>query len=195
MIYPGNRCFLTNEDPLRRDRTNFPTKNTDDRAPPVIKTTKYVDDANAAYTKAKSKQERCELAQQTGCKGSYSFRILPLHKRILDTPVDPMHLVKNIAEHCIKFIVGVEDSFKVRQEEKKRKRFHSSWIEDSNVRKLPPAPFSLSRDDILLADQRAKSIYVPSSFDWRPRGFFSKRAGMKAHEWKEVVTCGVLKFC
>lgn len=180
------------DDPLRCDHINFPNKKTDKSGPPAIKTTKYVDDANHAYTRAKDNKERCSLAQETGCKGSYSFRILPLHERILDTPVDPMHLVKNIAEHCIKFITGIEDTYKVRQEEKKRNRFHSSWIKDD---KLPPAPFALSKDDILLADERTKSVLVHSTFDWRPRGIFSKKTGMKAHEWKEVVTSGILKFC
>jgi hypothetical protein len=106
-----------------------------------------------------------------------------------------MHLFKDITEHCVRFITGVEDSCKVRQEEKKLNRFRSSWINDANIHTLPPAPFSLSKDDIVLANQRAKSIHVPSTFDWRPRGIFGKKAGMKAHEWKEVVTGGILKFC
>lgn len=193
VIYPGSRRFLPNEDPLRDDSNNFPDKAQDKSASPDIKTTKYVDEANDAYTRA-SQQEKCSLAQQSGCKGSYSFRKLPLHERILNTPVDPMHLVKNIIEHCVRFITGNEDSYKVRREEKSRNRFRSSWIVD-DTDKLPPAPFALSRDEISLADERAKSIIVHASFDWRPRAFFSKKAGMKAHEWKEVTTNGILKFC
>ena len=106
---------------------------------------------------------------------------LPLHERIFNTPVDPMHLVKNITEHCVKFISGSEDSYKVRQEESARNRFRSSYSTE-NSKKLPPAPFALKRDEVLFEDERAKSILVPSSFDWRPRPFFSKNAGMKAHE-------------
>ena len=155
----------------------------------------YVIEANEKYEEAADNQEKCALAQETGCKGSYSFSKLPLHDRILDTPVDPMHLVKNIVEHCVRFVTGTEDSSKVRQEEKVRNRFSSAWISDDNTSKLPPAPFSLCREEVLLADERAKSILVPSTFDWRPRPIFSKKAGMKAHEWKEVVTNGILKFC
>lgn len=120
---------------------------------------------------------------------------LPLHERIFSTPIDPMHLVKNIAEHCVYLISGIQDSFKVREEEKSRNRFCSSWIKDGNVKKLPPAPFALSKDDILLANARAQSVQVHSSIDWRPRAIFGKRAGMKAHEWMEVVRKGILKFC
>ena len=47
----------------------------------------------------------------------------------------------------------------------------------------------------LLADERANSILLHSSIDWRPRSIFSKKEGMKAHEWLEVVTSGILKFC
>ena len=69
-----------------------------------------MDEANDAYTSAKGTREKIGKARITGCKGSYSLRKLPLHDRILNTPVDPMHLVKNIAEHCVKFITGIEDS-------------------------------------------------------------------------------------
>ena len=91
----------------------------------------------------------------------------------------------------------MEDSYKVRKEEKCRSRFKSAWIPDDDImnRKLPLAPFALNSEEIILADKRAESILVPAGFDWRPRGIFSKTTGMKAHEWKQVVTNGVLKFC
>lgn len=195
VIYPGNRRFLSKDDPLRCDSVSFPLKKKDVSDPPDNKTTKYVDEANDAYTSTKGTREKINKARITGCKGSYSFRKLPLHERILNTPVDPMHLVKNIAEHCVKFITGIEDSYKVRQEEKLLNRFRSSWVVDTTSNKLPPAPFTLSKEEILLANERAQSIFVHSSFDWHPRAIFGKNAGMKAHEWHEVVTHGILKFC
>ena len=77
-----------------------------------------------------------------------------------------MHLIKNIAEHLVRLLCGVEDSKHVREEERLRSRFESSWLTACD--QLPPAPFSLSRDQIILADDRARSICVPSTFDWRP---------------------------
>lgn len=41
---------------------------------------------------------------QYGCKGPYSLRRLPFHDRYQNTPVEPMHLLKNIAEHIVKLL-------------------------------------------------------------------------------------------
>lgn len=131
MIYPGNRCFLQKTDTLRDDCVHFPNKKHDKNDPPVLKTTAYISAANAAYTATSSSRDRCVLAQKNGCKGSYALQKLPLHDRILSTPVDPMHLIKNIAEHCVRLLTGVEDSLKVRNEEKSRGRFKAAWVEGS----------------------------------------------------------------
>jgi len=36
--------------------------------------------------------ERKKLVQEIGCKGTYSLQRTSSHNRVLDTPVDPMHL-------------------------------------------------------------------------------------------------------
>lgn len=99
--------------------------------------------------------------------------------------------------HCVNLVSGREDSVKVRAEEKIRRRFKGSWVTDSTQSILPPAPFSLSKEDIELADTRAKRVFVPSGFDWRPRNVFGRTSGMsmKSHEWKQLATNGILKFC
>ena len=109
--------------------------------------------------------------------------------------VDPMHLVKDVIEHITKFITGTGDSYKVCNEEKHRGRFRTAWVDEGETKKLPSAPFVSRQKDIVIANQRAENVLVPSSFDWRPRAFFSKPSSMKAHEWKQVVTSGILKFC
>ena len=194
IVYPGNRRFLEKDDDLRDDTTNYPSKFDDFSSPPELKTTDYVDAANQNYAAALTNQERTALAQETGCKGECALRKLPLHDRLLTTPVDPMHLIKNIVSHCINLIAGNEDSRKVREEEKVRKRFRSSWMKDSSAT-IPPAPFRLSNEDIQLADDRAKRIFVPFGFDWHPRDIFKKTTGMKSHEWKQLSCHGILKFC
>lgn len=178
MVYPGNRCFLKEDDDLRDDTTNYPSKSDNLFSPPELKTTEYVDAANQMYAAAHTSQERTKLAQETGCKGACALRKLPFHDRLLTTPVDPMHLIKNIVAHCVNLIAGNEDSHKVREEEKVRKRFPTSWVKESQA-KLPPAPFRLSAEDIQLADDRAKRVFVPYGFDWHPR---RKTTGMKSHE-------------
>lgn len=110
------------------------------------------------------------------------MRELPSHDRIYKVPIDPMHLIKNIVSHCVHLITGVEDSAKVHNEEESRQRFRGSWVTDSNG-ELPSAPFCLNKEDIQLADERAKPIYVPHGFDWRPREFFKRTSGMKSITW------------
>ena len=113
----------------------------------------------------------------------------------MNTPIDPMHLIKNIVSHCVNLLAGNEDSHKVREEEKSRQRFPTSWVEDISQRKLPPAPFCLSNDDKALADERAKRVLVPTGFDWHAKEIFKSSTGMKSHEWKQIATNGILKFC
>ena len=133
------------------------------------------------------------ISRKSGCKGSYTLRKLPFHNRIDNTPVDPMHLIKNIGEHLVRLvagIAGIEDSKHVREEEE---CFRSCWIKNKSD-KLPPAPFSLTKTEMICANNRAKSICVPATFDWRPRDLFT-HYGMKCHEWKEVICCGIRRFC
>ena len=46
-----------------------------------------------------------------------------------------------------------------------------------------------------MADERARRVSVPYGFDWRPREIFAKTLGMKSHEWKQLATNGIVKFC
>ena len=84
-----------------------------------------------------------------------------------------MHLVKDIVIHLM---VGKEDSIKVRKQEE-CKRFPSALLKDKQDT-LPTAPFTLSRDEITLADERAKSM-----------------CAMKSRDRKQVATNGIVKFC
>ena len=71
-----------------------------------------------------------------------------------------------------------------------------SWVSNEDqLEGLPPAPFRLSNHEVLLADERAKSVLVPFAFGWRPQPLFCKPSAMKAHDWKQVAIKGVLKFC
>ena len=177
----------------RTDSKNYPSQATDTALPPVIKTMEFIDKANKDCDEA-SGVKRKTLVQRTGCKGAYALRRAFLHNRILDTPVDPMHLVKNIVEHIVNVIVGSEDSLKVCLQEEQCKQFPSAWMKVKQ-NTLPKAPFSLTRVEISLADERTNSICVPTGFGWRSRAMFGKSSGMKSHVWKQVATNGILKFC
>ena len=83
----------------------------------------------------------------------------------------------------------------MRKQEEQYGRFPTSWVKGTST--LPKAPFTLTKDQISIADRRAMSVHVPYGFDWRPHAIFGNPGGMKmkSHEWKQVVTSGVLKFC
>lgn len=110
-----------------------------------------------------------------------------------------MHLFKNISERIVKLLSGLTDTLKVRSDEKERKRFRTSWPktnEDGNTTVIPPAPFSFSKDQLSVANQRSMNVKAPSGLDWRPLKIFGKdSARLKSNEWKHVLTSGILKFC
>ena len=70
MVYPGNRRFLPQDNPMRTDARNFPSKAIDEDVPPEAKDMQYVDLVNE-YAKASSLVEKKRMAQKTGCKGEY----------------------------------------------------------------------------------------------------------------------------
>lgn len=156
----------------------------------------FIDKANSQVDKAVSNRRKKELARDSGCKGKYALRQLTNHDRHLNTPVEPMHLLKNIVEHIVRLLSGCEDSCKVRMEEKVRKRFPSAWVRSAKTTTLPAAPFSLTTQEASIANTRLKSIQVPVGFGWKPRALFtSNLLGMKSHSWKQLVSTYILKYC
>ena len=142
---------------------------------------------------AKTQAEKKQVTQLTGCKGISVLCTLPLFDRFMSTPPDPMHLIKDIIEHCVNLLSGKEESIKVRAHEKSIGRFQSSWVLDDQG--LTPAPFTLAAEEQQLANERACQVLVPTGFDWRPREIFVASPQMKSHEWKQVACTGVLTFC
>lgn len=52
--------------------------------------------------------------------------------------------------------------------------------------KLPPAPFTLSAQDMKAADKRASNVQVPVGYGWKPGPLFLKYSYKKSHDWKLV---------
>ena len=156
----------------------------------------FVEKWNSKYDKVTTTKKQKKLARLSGCKGTYSLSQFSNHD--LNTPVEPMHLLKNVVEHVVRLLPGAEDSRKVRMEEKVRGRFTSSWagLTSTKASRLPPAPFCLSTSEATIADARLQSIQVPLRFDWKPRALFTKNTvGMKSHSWKQLVSSHILKYC
>lgn len=104
MIYPDHRRFLSPDSNFRCDKDNFSNKGTNYLLPPLLKTTAFVKMANDIYAATEGARNRTLILQQSGCKGPYALQRAPYHERILNTPVDPMHVIKNIVDRFISLV-------------------------------------------------------------------------------------------
>ncbi|XP_021342795.1 uncharacterized protein LOC110443119 [Mizuhopecten yessoensis] len=59
---------------------------------------------------------------------------------------------------------------------------------------LPPAPFTLTKEEKEKADMRLKNVKVPVDFGDLPATLFSKTTGMKSHTWMKIFTSGILRY-
>ena len=108
-----------------------------------------------------------------------------------------MHVSKNVGEHLVYMLNGM-DTVKVRREEEKRGRFQETWVETSGEKRpLPDAPFHLKVNEVLLADKRLMSIKVPHGTDWKCQKLFDKSISihMKSVHWRHILVSGILKYC
>ena len=92
------------------------------------------------------------------------------------TVPDSMHTIKDAVEHYFYLIVGKEHSSgKTLQCEKGLKRFAST------------SPYTINKEQIKIADERACSIICPQHVDFTSSAFFSK-THFKSHDWKQVLS-------
>ena len=196
MIYLGHRRFLPQNDMLRSNHKDFPTKGVCKGGPPQPKTQEYIDEANGTYLSLSTKAQQVKHCRETGCKGPNSLRKLTNHDRYNNTPVEPMHTIKNISERMVHLISGISDSSKVREEEYSRDRFVPLGIVRVDIEKgLPTAKFRLSKNELVIANQRSHLICTPHGFDWSPVEIFKRSTHLKSVRWMYVLSSGILKFC
>ena len=98
-----------------------------------------------------------------------------------------------------------EEPAKVQREEVKRGRIFLPRVTSCpGTSKRPKLsvdracpPYQLLSSELAVASARLKAIRVPSGFGWKPvgRSLFKSTAGMKSHDFKQVATHGILKFC
>lgn len=82
---------------------------------------------------------------------------------------------------------------------KKRKRLTNKKtnkkIASTNIFSSQRIPYLLTKDELNRADERAKSIRVPLGFGLKASPFISKTYCLKSHDWKQLATQGILKYC
>ncbi len=139
------------------------------------------------------------IAKSTGCKGSYPLMNLGGHDPMQQTVPDSMHTIKDAVEHYFYLIVGKENSSaKTLQCEQELRRFASraSTVNNTTV------PYTITKEQVKIADVRACSIVCPQHVDYKSSAFFSK-THFKSHDWKQVklqrlnsaLTCISLHAC
>ena len=94
MVYLHHRSCLPSIDHLRINHKGFSSKKVAVK-PPQAKTMEYINEKIDTVAKAQSAHEQKQVS--CGCTGDYSLRRLPNHDGYLNTPVEPMHLLKNIS--------------------------------------------------------------------------------------------------
>ena len=117
MVYLNHRSFLPSSHPLHYDKKNFPQRAAP-AIPPYSKNQHFIEHANKMYASAKTKKDKTAFARKYGFKEQYLLQKLPFHDRIMNTPVEPMHLLKDVVENLVRLLAGVTDTVKVRREEK-----------------------------------------------------------------------------
>lgn len=131
------------------------------------------------------------IAKSTGCKGCYSLMSLPHHDPLIQCVPDAMHTVKDVLEKLFGLLTGREDTPKVQQCEKTLGRFSTTRKRLHSTTPRTTAPYRLTKEELLLADERALSIVTPAYIDFKPTAMFVKPTYHKSHDWKQV---GILRY-
>ena len=85
-------------------------------------------------------------------------------------------LVILIVEKC-------DDYGKIDQAEKSLGRFQREH--DETLAYSPP--WVITKEQLKVASQRLKQIYLPSHLNCNPQQLFSHSSGLKSHDWKQVM--------
>lgn len=128
------------------------------------------------------------ITKSSGCKGSYSLMKLTQHDPMQQAIPDAMHTIKDAIVNLYDLITGKDDTIKCRKYEMNLGGCFgiTASMLDKVSHKDPGVPYSLSSEDIKLADNRAQSILTPVHIGYVPGAIFTKTSNLKSHDWKQV---------
>lgn len=205
VVYPGNRCFLPQENVLRQDSKNFPDHSEDTRERPQGRNFKEDIMFHSAYDKAKNMTQKARIATGTGCRNTYVLTAKNASfNRVEQTVPDAMHTIAVQMKHILRCLAGKypEDGLAVRIQEKAIGRFKDSWptgykdgLEVGRSKKkgksqressLPQPPFGLNNKQMQEADRRAKQVIIPFGDSFTPGPIFAHISRLNSFQLKEV---------
>ena len=76
-----------------------------------------------------------------------------------------------------------------------QKKPRISSKDKKKTEKVFPLPYVLTPEEIKVADRRANSLHVPQGFGLKPSPFIGKSGSLKSHDWKQIASSGILKYC
>lgn len=109
-----------------------------------------------------------------------------------------MHMIARIGLIIVRTLTCVApmDGRKVRLQEEALGRFNAACqLEDDPDVPLPQAPWSLTQEEIMLADKRRTHILAPIGFSYRSTvSMFANQTNLKSHDWFQVTKYLALYF-
>ncbi|WAR04472.1 hypothetical protein MAR_019841 [Mya arenaria] len=216
VVYLSNRSYLEKEDSMRLDATRFSSKKAETSGKPKQRVTDEESSYRKAYENAKNKAQAQLVSSATGCKKAYSISKLPGHDRVNESLPDCCHTVKVVVQIIMNVVTGnYVNIYKIVAAEKSMGRLQNLLrpedSRDTGLTELQPKTkkqklmkvcnseptlsFMLTKTELAGADKRAESKRVPTDFGLKPARFISKPGSFKSHDWKQIATQGILKYC
>ena len=114
---------------------------------------------------------------------------LPNFNPVTQSIPDAMHTVKDALLNLHELMTGKDDTISCRKCELthgQRFGITAASLTQKIDRKQPGVPYSLSKAEMEVADNRARTIITPTHVGFVPGNIFSKTSNLKSHDWKQV---------
>ena len=112
-----------------------------------------------------------------------------------ESKMNRMHIINNTSDsETAKRLETGTESLKSTSDglpAKRRRTLSKSRSSDS----INCLPFVLTKNELHTADERAQNIRVPVGFGLKPSPFIGTSGCLKSHDWKQLASEGVLKYC
>ncbi|XP_050402379.1 uncharacterized protein LOC126818822 [Patella vulgata] len=217
VIYLSNRSFLDKDDPLRLCVDKFYDKFEDRSSKLPARKAHEERDYRVAYKQSKNKAQANSVSTATGCKGPYPLSLLPGHNRIEESLPDACHTIKDFIQNIVYLITGkkkvnvkkvmeaeaasgreklrVDLSATIVTGKRKRSEISTNQANEATGLQAYSHLCLLTDQEIVLGNERAAKLRVPSGFGLKPGNFLTNTRCLKSHDCKQIATQNILKYC
>lgn len=195
-IHMSNRQFLPIDHDLRQC-VGFADGEKEERTTPTPYTLEEENAFRRQYEEKPNNSQRAKQQKQTGVKGKYVLQQLPYHNRMEQMSPDGMHTIADFISHVIDMLGGKQNTLKVKACVNSFSRFEEVWpsegegqpdehsVQPKKKRKkddnkevsnlsTSSTPWSLSKEQLSIANERASSIVYTNLQEITPGPHFTK---------------------